>query len=96
MIIQKKGEPRAHYPLRVAAAFIEQSPMIEGYLINYDGATCDGGCLWDDIHKELDSLDFFEGLNDKYKDEFKLENQLTLANQRILELMEENKKLRKK
>ena len=94
MIIQKKGEPRAHYLLRVAAAFIEQSPIVQEYLIDYDGATCDGGCLWDDINNELDSLDFFEGLNNKYKYEFKLENQLTLANQRILELMKENDKLR--
>lgn len=53
MIVQKEGETRIQYLMRVLYTYMyENGP----YEIEYDGAVCDGACLADDIKNELDSL----------------------------------------
>lgn len=47
MIIKKWGETRESYIMRVASAYIrEHCPEMT---INYDGTTCDGYCVADDL-----------------------------------------------
>ncbi len=50
-IKQLQNEPRSHYLLRVAAAYIEEHNT-EG-LIEFDDAVCDGNCLVEDILAEI-------------------------------------------
>jgi len=54
MIVQKVGENRAHYMMRVASAYIrEHCPDMT---IDYDETTCDGSCIADDLDSSLDDI----------------------------------------
>ena len=60
-IIQKKGESRKKYLVRVAIAMLEENGMsIEP--VHYDGTECDAHCLADDLRIEF-------GLPDKEDEE---------------------------
>jgi hypothetical protein len=48
MVTPMCGEPRQHYLLRVVLAFLDENP-VQDYTVNYDGTTCDGLCLREDI-----------------------------------------------
>ena len=52
MIIQKEGECRKDYLLRVVVEFIDSS-LNPHATVDYDDSTCDGYCLMDDIRSEL-------------------------------------------
>lgn len=57
MITEKEGETRIQYLMRV----LEQYMLKYGdCTIDFDGTTCDGQCLADDIRIELDSLGLLE------------------------------------
>ena len=58
MIIQKEGETRIQYMMRVLYTYMYENGPFE---IEYDDCTCDGQCLVDDIKIELDSLGLLEG-----------------------------------
>lgn len=59
MIEQKEGETRIEYLARVLYWLMNNTPAGEE-TVDYDGTTCDGGCLAEDIINELnmDSWDF--------------------------------------
>ena len=62
MITEKEGETRIQYLMRVLDEY-----MIENgcSTIEFDGTTCDGWCLADDIRNELDSLGLLEQNNER-------------------------------
>ena len=53
MIVQGENETRTRYLLRVAAVYIEDWPVNS---IDYDGVTCDGYCLADELKTEADQI----------------------------------------
>lgn len=53
LIIRGKDESRLLYLLRVAAEYIEASPE---KTIDYDGTTCDGYCLAEDLKAIIEEL----------------------------------------
>ena len=50
---QRKDEPRIDYLAKVLYAFME-STGAGAYVMEYDGATCDGCCIAQEIVDELD------------------------------------------
>ena len=52
MIIQHKDEDRINYLMRVLNFFMETTIAGEE-TIDYDGVTCDGSCLAEDIVNEI-------------------------------------------
>jgi len=54
MIEQGEEESRTRYLLRVAAAYIYEHP---DHPIDYDGTTCDGGCLSEELVIESQSME---------------------------------------
>ena len=54
MIVQKDGESRNKYLMRVAAQFIIERG--DG-TIDYDGTTCDGYCLSEELTNAIKDMD---------------------------------------
>jgi hypothetical protein len=52
-----KAQKRAVKMLKVAARFIEENDFLESYIIFYDGADCDGGCLREDLLSAAEDLE---------------------------------------
>jgi hypothetical protein len=55
MIEQGKTESRAEYVMRVAAAYIRQH--CPDMTIEYDGTSCDGYCIADDLDSARESIE---------------------------------------
>lgn len=53
MITQKENESRKNYLIRVVIEFITDNATLE-LRVKYDGATCDGYCLVEDLTNVLD------------------------------------------
>ena len=53
MIEEKPNESRQEYLLRVCIAFIDLNHMND-FTVDYDGTTCDGSCLIEDIENTMD------------------------------------------
>lgn len=60
MTTQKLNESRKDYLLRVTVAFLRDNWEAAECTTHYDGTTCDGYCLADDIEAELDESAFLE------------------------------------
>lgn len=58
MIIQKPNESRKEYLLRVTVSFLRENWEAAECTTDYDGTTCDGNCLADDIEAELSESEF--------------------------------------
>lgn len=56
MIVKRPNEPRAAYLMRVAVEFIKTNNL-DGYVIDYDGTTCDGACLADELATAAEEAD---------------------------------------
>lgn len=56
MIEAQPGESRARYLMRVAIELIRNDEAIKETTIDYDGTTCDAGCLAGDLEAELDEI----------------------------------------
>ena len=54
MTTRKQKEARKDYLLRVAVALIRENWEAAECTTEYDGTTCDGNCLADDIEAELE------------------------------------------
>ena len=54
MIVQKDDESRTKYLLRVASEYIAENP---DQTIDYDGTTCDGYCLSEELMIESDVIE---------------------------------------
>lgn len=59
MIEPKENEPRIVYLMRVLELFMRETEA-GGCTIDYDGTTCDGFCLFEDIRNEIEALPEFE------------------------------------
>ena len=57
MILEKEGETRIQYLMRVLDEYMAEYGT---GTIDFDGTTCDGWCLADDIRDELDILGLLE------------------------------------
>ena len=55
MIVQKDGETRIQYLMRVLEQYFYDTGAGE-YNIDFDDAQCDGLCLYEDIRCELEGL----------------------------------------
>lgn len=53
MIVQRDDEKREAYLMRVASAYINEYPDFE---IDYDGTTCDGYCLAEELAVAADNM----------------------------------------
>ena len=53
MTTPKPNESRKDYLLRVTVAFLRENWEAAECATDYDGTTCDGSCLADDIEAEL-------------------------------------------
>lgn len=54
MMTQGDSETRLHFLLRVASAFCKKAPDTT---VDYDGTTCDGYCLSEELDAELQEWD---------------------------------------
>jgi len=52
-VIQKEGESRKDYLIRVAITYLRDIPFMGEGVITFDDAECDGLCLADDLEAEL-------------------------------------------
>jgi len=59
MIVQADEESRTRYLLRVAAQYISDHPE---HTVDYDGTTCDGYCLSEELAIECESIELNEEL----------------------------------
>ncbi|NOR64926.1 MAG: hypothetical protein GQ468_02805 [Candidatus Scalindua sp.] len=55
MIIQRKGEARLDYLVRVLDAYMDNWG---DETIDYDGVTCDGACLAEDIRNAVSEIEY--------------------------------------
>jgi hypothetical protein len=63
MTTQKPNESRKDYLLRVTLAFLRDNWEAAECTTDYDGTTCDGACLADDIESAIEEDDYLA--NDK-------------------------------
>lgn len=59
-VIQREGEKRADYLIRVAVAYLEEVNQFEVGYLTYDSAECDASCLATDLQDEFSHIDFEE------------------------------------